>query len=91
VVEDSGLPNNEAYSGLNRAQNFLKHADRDSTAELSFDEAENGKLIFLATLEWGDLGHPLSFVMHAFQIWYLASSPRAWVKKSSPRLPPALQ
>jgi len=37
VVEDSGLPKNDAYAVLNSAQNFLKHADRDSTAELSFD------------------------------------------------------
>jgi hypothetical protein len=75
VIEDSGLSRKEALTILNSAQNYLKHAGRDPDATLSFDEEENDHVIFVATLECGELGHPLSFGMQAFQIWYLASYP----------------
>jgi hypothetical protein len=80
VVEDSGLPEKQAYAVLNSAQNFLKHADRDPDAEFSFEDVENDHLIFLATLECGDVGHPLSFAMQTFQIWYFASYPALMTK-----------
>lgn len=75
LVEDSGLSRKDALAVLNSAQNYLKHADRDPNAELSFDEEENDHVIFVATLECGQLGYPLSFRMQAYQIWYLASYP----------------
>lgn len=75
VVEDSGLSKKDALSVLNSAQNYLKHADRDAEEELSFDETENDHVIFVATLECGELAYPLSVDMKAFQIWYLASYP----------------
>ncbi len=75
VIEDSSLSRKEALAILNSAQNYLKHADRDPMACLSFDEEENDHVIFVATLECGQLGHPLSFRMQAFQIWYLAAYP----------------
>ena len=75
VVQDSGLSNKGALAVLNSAQNYLKHADRDPNAKLSFDDEENDHIIFVATLECGELRYPLSFNMQAFQIWYLASYP----------------
>lgn len=75
IIEDSGLSKKDALEVLNHAQNYLKHADRDAEAILSFDEEENDHLIFVASLECGDLGHPLSYSMQAFQIWYLALYP----------------
>ena len=57
---------------LKGVSNFLKHADRDPTDEVSFHEEENDHLIFFATLECGELGEKLSYTMQAFQIWYLA-------------------
>lgn len=75
VIQDSGLSKKDALAALNSAQNYLKHADRDPNAELCFDEQENDHLIFVATLEAGELGGPLTSVMQAFQIWYLASYP----------------
>lgn len=60
---------------IHNAQNFLKHADRDPQAQLSFDECENDELIFLATLECGEMGGPLTMTMQAFQVWYLALNP----------------
>lgn len=89
VLQDSGLSKKE----LNSTQNYLKHADRDPNTELSFDEEENDHLIFLATLECGELGGPLTLFMQAFQIWYLASYPEQLgtetehVKKSRGELP----
>lgn len=75
LIEESGLTKRDACAVLNHAQNFLKHADRDPTSDLSFDEAENDHVIFFATLECGELGYPQSVEMQAFQIWYLASYP----------------
>ncbi|WP_199203088.1 hypothetical protein [Paraburkholderia madseniana] len=62
-------------ASLNSAQNFLKHADRDPSAQLSFEEEENDHVVFIATIECGQLGQGLSFNMQVFQIWYLASYP----------------
>jgi hypothetical protein len=75
MIEDSGLSRKDALQVLNAAQNYLKHADRDTEATLSFDEEENDHLIFVASLECGSLGHTLSDSMLAFQVWYLALYP----------------
>jgi hypothetical protein len=75
IIEGSGLSKSAAIGVLNAAQNFLKHADRDPDAELEIDEEENDHLMFVATLECAELGHPLSVDMQAFQIWYLAAYP----------------
>jgi len=72
IIEDAGVPKGEALGILNRAQNFLKHADRDPTTTLEFDELENDDLLFVATLEAGALDLPLSPRMQAYQIWYFA-------------------
>jgi len=75
LIQDSGLDKKQALAVINNAQNFLKHADRDPQALLSFDESENDELIFLATLECGELAAPLTTAMKAFQVWYLALNP----------------
>lgn len=75
VIQDSGLDKKQALAVIHNAQNFLKHADRDPLAELSFEESENEELIFIATLDCGELGGPLTTTMQAFQIWYLALNP----------------
>lgn len=72
LLSDSGLPRRQAIKVLNDASNFLKHANRDATEEVSFEEEENDHLIFFATIECGELGERLSYTMQAFQIWYLA-------------------
>ena len=75
LISDSGLPRKQAIEAINGASNFLKHADRDPEGNLAFDEEENDILIFIATIECGELGAPLSYSMQAFQIWYLACYP----------------
>ena len=75
IIEDSGLSEKEAIRIINSAQNYLKHADKDPGSSLSFEEEENDHLIFIASIECGAIGHPLSFSMQAFQIWYLALYP----------------
>lgn len=75
IIEDSGRSEKEALRVLNAAQNYLKHADRDADSTLSFDEEENDHIIFVASIECGGIGHPLSFSVQAFQIWYLARYP----------------
>ncbi|MDH4449104.1 MAG: hypothetical protein QE265_00750 [Rhodoferax sp.] len=75
LFEDSGVSKDEGRRILHAAQNYLKHADWDPHSLLEFDEEENDHLIFMASAECGDLGHPLSFSMQAFQVWYLAMYP----------------
>lgn len=86
MIEDSGLSKKDALQILNGAQNFLKHADRDADSILSFDEEENDHLLFIASLECGELDHHLSFSMQAFQIWYLALYPEKIGHDSEPVL-----
>ena len=75
LIVDSGLTRAEALNVLNGVSNFLKHADRDPSTNLSFEEEENDYLIFFASLECGELRHPLSVSIQAFQVWYLAAHP----------------
>jgi len=75
VIEDSGMEKKEALRILNRAQNYLKHADKDTNEMLSFEEEENDHLIFLTTIECGGMKCSLSTRMQAFQVWYLAAYP----------------
>jgi hypothetical protein len=75
IIENSGLSEKEAIRVLHAAQNYLKHADKDPASSLSFDEEENDHIIFVASIECGGIGHPLSFPMQAFQVWYLALYP----------------
>lgn len=75
MIETTGLTKKAALGIINSAQNFLKHADKDPAAALSFDEEDNDHVLFMATLECGTLGHRLSLRMQAFQIWYLAAYP----------------
>lgn len=84
MIEDSGLSKKDALQILNAAQNYLKHADRDADSTLSFDEEENDDLLFIASLECGELGHQLSFSIQAFQIWYLALYPEKIGHDSEP-------
>ncbi|MEP7150613.1 MAG: hypothetical protein ABI856_02800 [Nitrospira sp.] len=86
MIEDSGLNEKDALQILHGAQNFLKHADRDPDSTLSFDEEENDHLLFIASLECGELGHHLSFSMQAFQIWYLGVYPEKIGHDSEPVL-----
>lgn len=84
LIVNSKLPRKKALEVLNGASNFLKHADKDPNAQLSFEEEENDHLIFFATLECGTLGHSLSYTMQAFQIWYLANYPDHVDPKAEP-------
>lgn len=64
----------EVYEILNSTPNFLKHADDDPNAVHIFTEGENEDLIFMATLECGEI-HPTTLQMQVFQIWYMAAYP----------------
>jgi hypothetical protein len=77
LIADSGLPRKQALEVLNGVSNFLKHADHDPLATISFEEEENDHLIFFSTIECGELGSGLSLTMQAFQIWYLACYPKS--------------
>lgn len=86
LIAGSGLSRRNGMKILNLTQNFLKHADRDPDSELELDEEENDHLIFVATLECGQLGHPLSMDMQLFQIWYLAMYPEKIGETTEPVL-----
>jgi hypothetical protein len=73
----------EVYDILNSTPNFLKHADRDPESVHLFTEAENEDLIFMATLECGEI-HSTSLEMQAFQIWYMAAHPERFPTDNQP-------
>ena len=73
----------EVYAILNSTPNFLKHADDDADAVHIFTEAENEDLIFMATLECGEI-HPTSLQMQVFQIWYMAAYPERFPDDNQP-------
>ncbi len=77
------LPPKQVYGILNSTPNFLKHADQDPEGEHIFTEAENDDLIFMATLECGEI-HTTSLEMQAFQIWYMASYPERFFEDNQP-------
>jgi hypothetical protein len=64
----------DVYDILNSTPNFLKHADRDPSGEHILTETENDDLIFMATLECGEI-QATSLEMQVFQIWYMAAYP----------------
>jgi len=75
LLQDSGLAKRDFTAVLNRAWNFFKHAGRDPFEVLEFSATEVEHLLFVATLECGDLAPP-SAAMQVFQIWYLAAHPQ---------------
>jgi hypothetical protein len=67
----------EYWSYMNRASNFLKHADRDSDAMLEdvSDEVNDSAILF-AILYYADLsGSPLPPTMAMFSAWYVCLHP----------------
>jgi hypothetical protein len=62
---------------INRASNFLKHADRDPDAILEdVNEEINDSSIFLAIAYYADLStEPISRTMNLFFVWFLCSHP----------------
>ncbi len=60
----------EVKSILNHAWNFFKHADRDATEELDFEEEQTELMLFYASLECGEL-EATSDQMQLFQLWFL--------------------
>jgi hypothetical protein len=53
----------------NQAQNFFKHADRDSDAILEFDPAQTELRLFMASLRYDAVGTRTESMI-AFQIWF---------------------
>lgn len=86
AVAEHGLTMKQAHDILHDAQNALKHADRAPDAEVTMSDAENDLIIFVATLECGNLGGPLSTLMQAFQIWFFAMYPDVLVNGQDPKL-----
>ena len=66
------------HTGLSRATNFLKHADRDSEDILeNVREEVNEHLIMLACMFYRDLGYTRTTAMAVFEAWYCAINPEA--------------
>lgn len=71
-VQMSGRP---SVSELNQPENFFKHADRDSNAELTFYPKFTECLLVDACEKYRDItgDHVLSFI--AFTLWFMCQSP----------------
>lgn len=77
MQDDTGMPMKDLKALMHEEWNFFKHADRDPDAKLSFDELLSDGFIFMATVGCGDL-KPTSYLMQAFQIWYIAAYPKSF-------------
>lgn len=83
IDDNKRLSKTEILRILRKAQNFFKHADKDPSAEIEFNEFDNDLMLFVATLEFGLTinqgvkgSRPskyLTLPMSAFQIWHLAT------------------
>src|ERR1700722_12775832 len=71
-ITDAIIPGREAdFRQLwNQAQNFFKHADRDSEAILEFDPALTEVRLYVASFYFEPLA-PRTEAMLAFAAWYL--------------------
>lgn len=66
----------EFWYYMNRASNFLKHADRDPDSILSdFDEEVNDWTLFMGCYYYRDLGHTLTPEMNALAYWMMLLHP----------------
>jgi hypothetical protein len=67
----------EFWRVMNRASNFLKHADRDPDGKLEDVRVEiNDAAIFVAIAYFMDLAGKISRPMSVFQIWYASLNPK---------------
>lgn len=72
--DDSGLSMKQLKAVMHDEWNFFKHADRDPSGTLSFNEQLGEDFMFMATVDCGDL-RTTTCLMQAFQIWYIAAHP----------------
>lgn len=68
---DNKLSPSEYFEIARNAQNFLKHAKRDSNAVLRLNERDTEGVIMIAVLNSGQLQR-LSIHQQVFELWYLA-------------------
>lgn len=70
--EDQGMTSAQIKYVINRSWNFFKHADRNPNEKLEFDVKESEYIVFIATLECGELSETTT-KMQVFQLWFLAA------------------
>ena len=96
IRETNKISKSQLKDIIHREWNFFKHADRDTDSTLEFDESTTDHVIFVASLECGEVKKDLSRIMEVFQIWYIAAYPDKFdstepvfetAKKSLPDLP----
>ncbi len=66
------ITSKEYFQVIRKAQDFLKHADKDPDDVLVLDELETEELLYFATLNAGEIDG-ISTTQQVFQLWYLAS------------------
>ena len=71
IKSDNGFSKAQIKEVMNKSWNFLKHGDHDPDGSLDFDEKESLYLIFMATLECGEIQNT-SIQMQVFQLWFIA-------------------
>jgi hypothetical protein len=78
----------EFWGYVNRASNFLKHADRDPDASLEDVREEiNDSAIFVALAYYADLAGRLSRPMSVFQVWHAVLHPELLIDEHRAELP----
>ena len=76
---DHNVPREDINRVFNDAWNFFKHGDRDPDGILSIDSLDTEYLLFLATLDAGELGIRTRS-MEVYQAWFVCEYPQHFIQ-----------
>ena len=68
------------WAGINKAANFLKHADSDPAGVLEVEEELNDVLIATACIYYESLGYELTPIMRGFMVWCMVLNPDFFIE-----------
>jgi hypothetical protein len=84
IAESTNSTIRQVLGIARHAQNFFKHADSDSDKILPFNQRDTEQLLFVCTLNCGNLAgkdERLSVEQGIFQLWYIAVWQAIWLEQ----------
>tara|TARA_R100001039_G_C1764106_1_gene59447 strand:- start:34 stop:543 length:510 start_codon:yes stop_codon:yes gene_type:complete len=82
IQQDNGLTKKEYFAILRKGQNFLKHAKNDPDSVMELDPNDLISLMFVASLNIGEICSTKSVELSYFQFWYAACRTKEFGPKS---------
>lgn len=72
IQQDNGLTERKYFAILRKGQNFLKHARSDPDSVMELDPNDLVSLMFVTSLNIGEMCSTKSIELSYFQVWYAA-------------------